>query len=122
MEYLIIIVLQILGIGFHVMQRIAKLNLLYKDKPEISARYVVSVFMKEDWNTLIVSVLIILLNLVVHFILDTYGHDYTSGISGFQLYGFLVAFVLGYAGQRLVYKYLGTAENFLNKKVEGKLQ
>jgi hypothetical protein len=34
---------------------------------------------------------------------------------------FGAAFVIGYAGQRLVYKYLGSAEKFLDKKVGDKL-
>ena len=114
MEYFIIIILQFLGIGFHVMQKISEIGNLHKEKrrPEI-----LDAFMREDWDTLIMSGLVLILNLVVHYILEEYAYEITE-IKNYYLYTFALAFILGYAGQRLVYKYLGSAETFLNNKAD----
>ena len=50
-----------------------------------------------------------------------YAMDIIYQNPNFHLWMFGAAFVIGYAGQRLVYKYLGSAEKFLDKKVGDKL-
>lgn len=113
MEYLIVVILQLLGIGFHVMQKIISLG----DKnPKLTSSDVFSAFLFEDWDTLMVSALVLALNIVAHYIIE----NYTSlcDTKNFHIYAFGIAFVLGYAGQRIVYKYLGSAESFLNKKAD----
>lgn len=119
MEYLIIIACQLLGIGFHVMQKIIKLDDQF---PEMTRGQVFNAFFKEDWDTLAVSALIILTDLLAHYIIDTYTPDFRKGINLYILYAFGAAFMLGYLGQRLVYKWLGSAEKYLDKKVEQRLQ
>lgn len=112
MEYLLIIALQLLGIGFHVMQKVISLGATY---PQDGPAVVFKAFFKEDWDTLGVSGLVLLLNLVVHYILNRYAPG-LSTVPNYDLYNFGVALVLGYAGQRVVYKYLGTAEKLLDRK------
>jgi hypothetical protein len=117
MEYTLILILQFLGIGFHVMQKISILG----DKfPEKTIGDIQAIFWKQDYDTLIVSALVLLLNLVAHYIVGEYT-DIPS-IKYYHLYSFGIALVLGYAGQRIIYKYLGTAEKFLDRKIETKLQ
>lgn len=114
MDYALIIVLQFIGIGFHVMQKVISLGTQFpQDGPSVVFR----AFLKEDWDTLMVSGLVVLLNVVTHYILETYAPGVTQ-IENYALYSFGVAFVLGYAGQRIVYKYLGTAEKLLDKKAD----
>jgi hypothetical protein len=119
MEYFLIFVLQMLGIAFHVMQKIIKLGDQY---PTLGRKEIFNIFLQEDWDTLCVSGLIIVADELAHYIIDEYTPDFRSGINYYILYAFGIAFMLGYLGQRFVYKWLGSAEKFIDKKVEGKLQ
>lgn len=112
MEYTIIIILQLLGIGFHVMQKISALGDKFPEKtvPEIRG-----IFWKEDWDTLVGSALVLALNLVVHYIIEEYT-DLAETVAYYILYAFGAAFILGYAGQRMIYKWLGSAEKKLTEK------
>ena len=118
MEYAIIIILQVIGVGFSVMERISKIG---DKQPTFTRHEIVNAFWVEDWDTLIVSGLVLALNLVAHYIVEHYTvifleNDYA------QLYGFGIALIMGYAGQRLIYKYMGSAEKFLDKKVDDRLK
>lgn len=118
MEYLIIFILQFIGIGLHVAQKVREID---KRSLTDTPREVLAIFFQEDWITLFISGLVLVLNLVAHFILENYS-TLPATVEYFDLYGFGIAFVLGYAGQRLIYKYLGTAEEMLTKRVNDKLQ
>lgn len=125
MEYFLIIVLQLLGIGFHVMQKIITLG----DKnPGKTRREILQIFGAEDWDTLIVSALVLFTDLTFHLAINYYtpalmntsfAFPWLGGFTiSYLLVSFILAFFLGYAGQRIAYKYLGSAEKFLNKKAE----
>lgn len=115
MEYFLIFSLQLIGIGFHVAQKVKALDAKY---PEKSIREVFNTFLDQDWVTLGISGLIIVLDLLVHFILDKYTPDLRKGLNYYVLYAFAIALVLGYGGQRLIYKYLGKAEEILDKQAD----
>lgn len=124
MEYLIIFVLQLLGIGFHVVQ---KVNVLDKQHPEQTAKQIYAMFFENEWSSLSISVLVLVANLLSHGIIDHYFpavRETTIKIPLTELElpylaaSFIVALVLGYAGQRLAYKYLGKAEQYLSKKAD----
>lgn len=118
----LIIVLQVLGIGLHVMQKIVKLG---NDYPDKSRQEIKDAFFKEDWDTLSISAIILVLNVVAHIIVVVYAPEIAAAKYWnipFNLWSFFIALVLGYAGQRIIYKLLGTAENFLNKKVDDHLK
>src|SRR5687768_10624743 len=92
MEYLLILILQLLGIGFHVMQKIVSLG----DKfPTENRTGIFGIFMKEDWDTLVVSGLVLCLNLVVHFILSEYKPPFTQW-EYYILSSFAAALLFGY--------------------------
>lgn len=114
MEYLLIAVLQILGIGFK-----AWLTILALDKkfPDDTLDDVMSEFWKSDRITLFISFWIMVSNLVFHFIIEEYS-DLSEAVSYYMLINFAIAFVLGFAGQAIVYKYLGKAENVLMRKAD----
>ena len=116
MEYILIIILQLIGIGLHVMQKVSAINDKY---PEKSHKEVFVLFWQEDFNTVVISALVLALNLTGHYIIEHYTDIASKAY--FHLWNFGTALVLGYAGQRIIYKYLGTAERFLDKKVENKL-
>lgn len=119
MEYLLIFILQLLGIGFHAGQKVLELDKL---SPDDTLFDVGKLFWKEDKITVIISVFLILpLTLVTYYILQDYGPDSVSGYEYFDLISFGFALVLGYAGQRIVYGALGKAVNFAEKKINDKL-
>jgi hypothetical protein len=117
MEYLFIFIFQVLGVAFHVMQKIIKLD---DDHKGITRRQVFALFFDEDWDTLAVSGLIFLLHLAVHYVIDTYTPDFRAGINFYILYVFASAFMLGYLGQRAVYRWLGSAEKRIDSFVDNK--
>lgn len=114
MEYILITAFQIIGIGFQVLFKVIELDKKFQDD---SMWQVTVEFWKSDKFTLILSGLIIFANLVVHFVVHEYT-DFENSIPNYALYNFGIALVLGYAGQRIVYKYLGKAESVLTSKAD----
>lgn len=122
MEYIIIFTIQLLGIAFHVVQ---KVNTLDKQYPEKSIKEIYSLFFENEWSSLSVSALVLFADLFFHFIIDQYFpavREMAITVPVINLtmpylaVSFIVAFVLGYGGQRLAYKYLGKAEQYLSDK------
>ena len=107
-EYVLIGILYVMGVGFNISQ---KLSVLQKKFPSFSRKEIVQTFKKEEWNTMIVS----FLGLITVQALWFAGH-YENVTLPLWLHGFAVypaAMVVGYAIQRIIYKYLGTSESAL---------
>ena len=127
MEYLLIIILQAIGCGFNVTQKVLELD---KKFPDDSLKDVFDTFLKSDRVTLIASGLVLVLNLVTHFIIDNYAPEVRDTkiiipivdiAVSYIIASFVIALVLGYAGQWLIYKWLGRAADVLSKKAEDKI-
>lgn len=118
MEYALVFLFQFLGIGFNVMQKIVALGDTY---PQLSMREAIVAFFKKDWDTLAISSLVLAFNLAVHFVANYYKAPFTAWVY-YPFVSFGIALVLGYGGQRMIYKYLGTAESYLDKKVTDNLK
>ena len=119
MIYILIVILQLLGISFHVMQKVVTLG----DKfPEKTVRQIFLTFWQEDWDTLMISGLILLLDVVAHFVIFDFLHIPLPPEWYWQIGPFVIALVMGYAGQRLIYKWFGSAEQFLDKQVTGRME
>ena len=114
MEYLIVFVLQGIGISLSAAQKMLELD---KKFPDDKLSDVINLFLREDRITLFISGLILIFNLVAHFIIDFYT-ELPLTVGYYPLLAFGVSFVLGYAGQRIIYKYLGKAESLLLKKAD----
>ena len=121
MEYFLIFILQAIGIGLSVLQKVKSIDDKY---PDFTKSQIWGVFWDEDWTTLLGSGLVLTLNLVTHFIVQTYApHFEEITIMGvpYIIAALGIALVLGWGGQRLIYKWLGSAEKVLDKKVNDKL-
>lgn len=102
-----------IGILFHVMQKVRVLRLKF---PQLAPIRIWKTFFGEEWDSLIVSFLVwlvyeiwIYLSIVNQFKLPAM----------YKMYGiWLLALVLGYCGQRVAYRYLGTAEKVLQKRAD----
>lgn len=114
MEYILIIILQLIGIGLHVMQKVLALDKL---SPDDSLGDVFKLFWKADRITVFISGLVLALNLVAHFIVREYGPDSITEWEYYDMFSFGVALLLGYIGQRKIYDWLGKAESALDRKV-----
>jgi len=125
MEYFVIFILQVSGIGFHVGQTLLALD----DKfPDDSFGDVWREFIKRDKITLFISAWILFLCLTVHFIVNYYFPSVRNTSLAFPWLGgltipylaiaFMISFILGYAGQALFYKWLGKAKKYLEEKAD----
>jgi ABC-type Fe3+ transport system permease subunit len=114
MEYLLISLLFLLGTAFHVMQKIAVLKNKFSD---LEFGTVWSTFFKEEWDSLIVSALVLGVVLITMYLINYNMVKLPDWVNDWGMY--LISLILGYSGQRIAYKYLTTAEEALNKKVDG---
>lgn len=124
MDYLIIIFLQLLGLSFRVTQSMIEID---KRSPTDGPSEVFAIFIKEDWLTLFISGVVLLFNLITHYIVDTYTdvpNTYTLSVLGltipYIILAFAFAFFLGYGGQWLLFKVLGKTKDIIEKKIDDK--
>lgn len=124
LEYLFILFAQVIGILFHIGQKIIALDKQYPEKSLLEIR---KLFFDNEWASLFVSGVIILAHLFIHGVISFYlpGAEenvieipLTNIVVPWGLAGVLLAIVFGYAGQRLAYKYLGKAEQYLTDKTK----
>lgn len=119
MEYLFIVILQLLGIGFQVGFKVYELDKKFEDD---TLEDVFSTFWKADRITVFISGLILLLNLVVHLIVDEYAPKIReweyNGFVNYYIIAFFLALLFGYGGQRILYHYFGKAEKVLTDKAD----
>ena len=113
-EYILIAILYLLGVGYHVMQKIAAIRVKF---PEAPPSMVFSTFLREEWNTLIVSALGLITIEIFWVIAHNQGWKLPDWIHNWGGI-YLLAIVSGYSLQRFVYKLLGTAEGVISRKVE----
>lgn len=102
-----------LGIGFQVMEKISKLR---QKHIEASPQKIIKTFFWEDWNTVIVSCMCLALTTFLMY----FGIAEMLRIPAAwaDIFYFSLFVLGGYGGQRLVYKFLGTAESKLSKKLD----
>ncbi len=118
MAYFLIIILQLLGIGFHVGKKVLQLD---KEFADDSLGDVFRTFWKSDRITVFISVLILAANLVGHFIIAEYAPELEKTVYlgvPYMIWAFGVALVLGYGGQAFFYKLLGKAQQVLIDKAD----
>jgi ABC-type Fe3+ transport system permease subunit len=122
MEYLFIIAFQIVGILCHVAQKIVQFD---RASPEKTRKEIVDLFFENEWSSLASSGVFLFLHLLIHGASDYY--NWLNGTEFIALFGLMIpmtalslgiALVIGYAGQRIVYKYLGNMEAVLNKTAD----
>lgn len=113
MEYLLIAAIYILGVGYHVMQKIGAIRAKF---PDLHFDMVWKTFFAEEWNTLIVSALGLASVEIFWFIAHWKQIMLPEWLHGWGIYVFDL--VAGYALQRLIYKYLGSTEKRLEKIAE----
>jgi len=115
MEHLLIFIIQILGIGFHVWQKVLELDKLYADD---SLEDVFKLFWKTDRITVFISLWITIAYGLLYYVTQEYAPDSVLTFQYIDLFFFGGALVIGYAGQGIIYKALGKAVDIANKKID----
>ena len=113
MDYVLISVVFILGVAYHIMQKVMQFK---KAFPNFKPNAIWQTFFNEEWDSLLVSC-VVLVTLNVFLYIKAYnGWIFPEWLEGWAMY--LFSLIMGYAGQRLAYRYLGTAEKALEKRVD----
>lgn len=115
MEHFLIFIIQILGIGFHVGQKVLELDKLY---PDDSITDVFKLFWKTDKFTVFISAWITAAYGLFYYITQEYAPDSVTNFEYLDLCFFGGALVIGYGGQGIIYKALGKAVDIANKKID----
>lgn len=118
MEYIILFMASVFGVAFHVAFKLIDLGNKF---PSITRKEIGITFLKEEWDSLCLSGVIALFMLFIHYVIHNYAQDIVQ-FKWFELTYIGVSIIMGYQGQRLLYKWLGSAADFLDKKVTDKLQ
>lgn len=112
MIYILTTACQILGIFFHIMIKVAGYK---KQFPTLSVGSIWKTFKKEEWDSMIGSVGILGLVELSIFIINWQ----QIVIPDWLQWGiYPISLLMGYQGQRILYKYLNTASDALEKKAE----
>lgn len=113
MDYIFTTLLIVMGVLFHVMQCVRKLRVKF---PRLGFRSIWVTFISEEWDSLIVSFFCWIIYQLLLWVMLYNGTEFAPWFDHYGMY--VLAIVWGYAGQRLAYKVLGTAEQILQKKVD----
>lgn len=111
----IIIVFQAIGIAAGVLNEIRKIR---KFAPKMTPTEVWATVKHEDWDTLLGSSIILVLDIAVHvvmFIKDVK----PVGIMAKWWFDMAASLVLGWGGQDILFRFLGTAKQTVLEKISG---
>lgn len=112
MIYVLTTICLLLGVLFHAMVKVTG----YKKKfPELTFRTIWKVFLKEEWDSLLVSALVLFVVQLTIYIIN-WQQILIPDWLNWGIYP--IALVLGYQGQRIAYKFLNTATEVLEKRAE----
>ena len=112
MIYLLTTICILFGVLFHVM---VKVTAYRKTFPNLTFTTIWKVFIKEEWDSLMVSGLVLGVVELSIFIINYVGVVIPDWLN-WGIYP--IALVMGYQGQRIAYKFLNTATEVLEKRAE----
>lgn len=118
MEYIIIIIAQLFGIFFHAYLKVKEIDDRRSDDRFIE---VCQVFLRENILSLILSFVILLFTVFIHFVIGYYT-DLNDTVPYYDLIGAGLSLILGYQGQRIVYKALNKGADAVDQKLNEKIK
>ncbi|WP_430897612.1 MULTISPECIES: hypothetical protein [unclassified Paraflavitalea] len=87
-----------------------------KKFPDFGFRQVFGIFLKQDWDTLIVSGLVMILSLLGIVIIQHYKIKLPIWFDSWGKYVFIL--VSGFAGHWLIYSFLGTSAKWIQRNID----
>lgn len=112
--HLLIALAYLLGVAYDAMSKVARVR---KKHPSLSFKETWGTFFMEEWNTMVVSMLGWVTVQFAWYVIHLNKVKLPEWIDQWGVY--LIAVLLGYALQRLIYKFLGTFEGVLEDKAKG---
>lgn len=112
MIYFLTTIVFIIGVLLHVMIKITSYK---KSFPTLSIGAIWGVFLKEEWDSLLVSVVLLFL-VEISIVVINYVGVHIPDWMNWGIY--VISILMGYQGQRIAYKFLNTAVDALEKKAE----
>lgn len=116
LDYFLIFLCYFIGAAYRTLSGIGNLR---KKFPDLSASGIKKTYFTEEWNTMIATALGLVAVLLAYFILQ-YKHVILSGIYGSWWFIYVAALFFGWGGDKIAYKYLGSTEEALNRKIGSK--
>ncbi len=113
-EYILITVIYLIGAGFDAMSKVNKVRVKY---PDAGFKMVWGTYFKEEWNTLMVTALGLILVLLFWFFAHYRNIPLPAWINDWGY--FALQLLCGYALHRLIFISLGTFESVVAKKIQG---
>lgn len=113
MIYLLTTAFIIIGVCYHILQKVRALRIQF---PLFGASKIWATFFSEEWDTLLASALGYATFEIAVYI--TLWNKVVLPVWFSNIGVYVLAAVWGYAGQRLAYKYLGTAESVLSERAD----
>ena len=113
LEHFLLAILYILGAAYQVMREIARLR---KINPALRPGEVFQTYYREEWNTVMVSVLGLLTVQLFFFIIHFKGYELPGWLHQWGVYP--LSLVAGYGWHRIVYKWLGSTEAAIIKQID----
>lgn len=108
------VIAQLFGVVFHTYLKIKEID---DRRPDDTLMEVVKVFYKENILSLMLSAVILLFTVFIHFVIGYYT-DLPQTVPYYDLIGAGVSLVLGYQGQRIVYKALNKGTDAVDRGLD----
>lgn len=110
---ILIIMLYLIGVAYHILQRIREIR---KQYPDLLPGQVLKVYRSEEWDTMLVMA-VCLIMLELFWIIATYKHlPMPYWLRQWGLYP--ISVTCGYLLHRAIYKLLGTTEKVIDKRID----
>lgn len=118
MEYVVITLAQVFGILFHTYLKIKQID---DRRPDDSFWEVMGVFYKENILSLILSITILAFTIFIRFVIELYT-DLHETVPYYELINVGISLILGYQGQKIVYKALDKGTGVVERKLDDKIK
>ena len=118
MEYVIIALAQIFGILFHTWIKIKAID---DRRPDDTFFEVMGVFYVENMVSLILSFVILAFTIFARFVIELYT-DLETTVPYYELINVGVSLILGYQGQKIIYKALDKGTGIVDRKLDEKIK
>lgn len=116
LDYFLLFLCYFIGAAYRTLSAIGSLR---KKFPDLSPSGIKKTYFTEEWNTMFATGLGLVVIEVAYFILQ-YKNVVLSGISGSWWFIYVAACFFGWGGDKIAYKYLGSTEEALNRKIGSK--
>src|SRR6187549_2851282 len=118
MDYALVVIAQIFGILFHTWIKIKTID---DRRPDDSFWEVMGVFYVENLLSVILSFVILAFTIFVRFVVELYT-TLDETIPYYELINIGLSLILGYQGQKIIYKALDKGTGIVDRKLDEKIK